>query len=92
MLKMAIPQPKLEELEAKMESYGKRGAGMNVDKIIEKNMQFKICAQCFGTGNLRAMQMGINQQGKTQRVQDTIVECKKCSGTGLILSAREVQG
>lgn len=47
--------------------------------------ELRICPLCGGTGKLKAMQLGINRNGKSQRVHDTEVKCKYCGGTGLIL-------
>ena len=54
------------------------------------NLEIRICPQCGGTGKLKAMQLGINRNGKSQRVHDTEVKCKHCEGVGLILGNRKV--
>lgn len=56
------------------------------------NYEIRICPRCAGIGKLKAMQMGINHKGKTQRVQDTVVKCRHCEGTGLILGDKRAEG
>lgn len=54
--------------------------------------EIRICPRCGGTGKLKAMQLGISRNGKSQRVHDTEVKCKNCGGAGLILGDRKIQG
>lgn len=55
---------------------------------LEKSIGYRICNLCRGSGNLKAMQLGINKNGLTERVQDTTVKCKKCDGAGFTVEIR----
>ena len=43
-----------------------------------------LCLYCLGSGKQKAMQMAINSQHQSVRVNDTKVDCEHCSGTGRI--------
>lgn len=44
----------------------------------------ELCAHCFGTGKLLAMQMAVTYDGGTVRYKDKPVKCEKCKGSGKI--------
>lgn len=47
-----------------------------------------ICPKCNGTGKLKAMQLGINNFGQTQRTDDLTVKCDYCLGLGVLMNPK----
>ena len=45
---------------------------------------FTICPYCFGTGELKVMQLAKTHNGDTIRYKDTCTKCEKCKGRGVI--------
>lgn len=43
------------------------------------------CTTCYGTGKVKAMQRAMFSPTKSVRVEDIIVNCPMCNGTGRII-------
>lgn len=55
-----------------------------MDIKIDISLPKNVCPYCCGTGKLKAMQNAITYEGVSIRVQDTLVKCNRCKGTGLL--------
>lgn len=48
---------------------------IKINMSLPKEIEFELCSYCFGTGNLKAMQMAMRYNAEPIRVQDKLLKC-----------------